>query len=390
VAPATQPAGAVAEAQPAPATQPADLKAAADERHKHLDPRWRQNNEAQRNAIRTRWADKQITHTFKQRELVDLSLGNGLLKVDTTDFAAPQPVRVAVAGSESIWMLSRPRAFNAFGGGSNLFSLTCYNLDAKDETPWQTRLFINKQTLSFNAQSVYGMTTLTQSNGIAALNVQEYTQMGQPMKMICTAQSPTLMQLRAEHPEEFRMYVMPLLSTFTDPAFLQPGPADVYSVFGEIPADARTTTALNQIIPQLDADDPADRDAASLKLRQIGAPAVLAALRLDESSLSEEQKLRLKSFIAGFRRMPMADPAAQRHNLSFLIDCLEFEDPAIRAAAKAELENQTHQTLNFDPALVGIPAIDSVDALRKQLLAAPPPSAKKPDAAPATQPAPQV
>ena len=104
------------------------------------------------------------------------------------------------------------------------------------------------------------------------------------------------------------MYVIPMLARFSDPSFLQPGPADVYSVFVEIPADQKITHEVEQLVPQLDADDPADREAASAKLRQFGAPAVLAALRMDESTLSEEQKLRLKAFIAGYRRFARRRP----------------------------------------------------------------------------------
>jgi hypothetical protein len=108
---------------------------------------------------------------------------------------------------------------------------------------------------------------------------------------------------------------------------------------------------------------------------------------MDETNLSEEQKLRIKSFVAGYRRLAVADPTSQRHNLAFLIDCLEYQDIAVRNAAKAELENQIHHPIEFDTSVNGPEAAASADVLRKQLLTPPAPVELT---APATQPAPQV
>jgi hypothetical protein len=254
-------------------------------------------------------------------------------------------------------------------------NISRYDLDAKDNDFWNTRLMVSAKSVSLFAQSVYGNMSLSQTGGIVHVRVSEYTQWGQPQKMVFVAQASSLMQLRAEHPEPFRLYVLPLLAQFTDPSFLQPGAADVYSVFPEIPADQKIAEDLNQLIPQLDADDPIDREAASERLRQLGGPGVLAALRLDETILSEEQKLRVHSFVSGFRRRPSVDPAMERRDLAFLIDCLEFDDPSVRSAAKAELERQAGKPIDLDISLTGDAAAKAADAMRKQFLAPPPPPA---------------
>ncbi|HET6248436.1 MAG TPA: hypothetical protein VFE47_12110 [Tepidisphaeraceae bacterium] len=382
--PAADPAGAAAAT-----TQPADPKAAAAERHKRVDPRWRQMIDSQRNNMRARWADAPIKQTFAPGALISLSLENGLLKAQTTDLATAAPIRVAIEGNKDVWMLARPRiaAAGAFAASGNYVTLTRFNFDAKDEEPWQARMLMTDRTTSFTSQSQYGITSLSQSNGAISLHVSEYTELGKPQNILCAAQASSLEQLRAEHADDFRMYAIPLLQQFCDTSFLQPGAADVYSVFVKIPADMKVTQEVQQLVPQLDADDPADREAASAKLRQLGPTGVLAALRLDESALTEEQKLRLRALISGSRRLPVADPAAQRHNLNFLIDCLEYDDIAVRQAAKAELANQTHQSINFDASATGNAAVSQIDALRKQLLTESP--ATQP-ALPATQPAPQV
>jgi len=379
----------------APATQPANASPAAQaEPRKAFDERWRQVHVSQLNGIRTQWANAPVVQTFKPGTLVQLSLCNGVLKAHTTDLAAATAVRVAVEGTKSIWMLSRSQGMGAAGGGfprptfTPYVNISRYDLDAKDADFWNSRLMVSERTVSFYAQTLYGNTSLSQSGGVTRVRVSEYTQWGQPQKSVFVAQASSLTRLRAENPEPFRLYVLPLLARFSDPSFLQPGPADVYGVFPEIAAEQKIAEDLTQLVPELDAIDPIDREAASEKLRQLGAPGVLAALRLDESELSEEQKLRVRSFISAYRRRPTIDPAIERRDLSFLIDCLEFDDPSVRAAAKAEIERVADKHIELDTSLTGDTAATAVDALRRRLLA--PPQSAPPTTLPAGSPAPQV
>jgi hypothetical protein len=379
-APATQPVAAPPPAQ-RPATRPA-VAAPAELRHKDFDPRWRQMRETLRNSYR-RWADAPIQETVKLEALVHFSLSNGLLQAQAGDCATPTQTRIAVQGSKAVWTVVRPRG----AGFASLTRIDRFDFGAKDEEVWNARVMIGEGFIIFSAQSTYGTTTLQQNATGINVRVAEYAQWGQPQNIVFTSQTRSMLQLRVEHPLEFRTHVLPVLSCFSDLSFLQPGPADVYSVFVEIPADQMIVQSIAQILPQLDADDPIDRDAASAKLRELGSAGVLAALRWDTTDLSEEQKLRLETFVAGFRRRPLADPAAQRRKMDFLIDCLEYDDQTVRAAARSELEKQAGHRIEFDPSLSGGDAARAADALRKELLT--PPDNVLP-ALPATQPAPQV
>ena len=206
---------------------------------------------------------------------------------------------------------------------------------------------------------------MIQNAGAVTVRVFEYAQWGQPNKVVVTAAAPTLFQLRAEHPEDFRTYVLPMLGKFSDLSFLAPGPSDVYGAFQEIPADEKVTGEIEQLIPKLDADDPADRDAASAKLDQLGSAGVLAALRMDMSDLTAEQKERLRLFIAQHRRRSGINVTALLHDPAFLIDCLEFPDAAVRAAAKADLERLIGKSIAFDATLTGGAAATAADAPAK-------------------------
>jgi hypothetical protein len=133
------------------------------------------------------------------------------------------------------------------------------------------------------------------------------------------------------------------------------------------------------LLPQLEADDPADREAASGRLELLGNAGVLAAMRMDMSNLSAEQKARLLTFVSRHRHQPAATAAAQRRDPAFLIDCLESFDPAVRMVARAELEKVVGKSIKFDPTLPEEAVAAAADVVRKEILA--------PTAVPQTQPA---
>ena len=272
--------------QPAPATEPADtkinlnekpdLKSETAQRHKNVDERWQRLQESNRDNLRSRWSDAQVTRTYKPGALARLSMYNGILQADATDADPNFTIRVEVEGSNALWTLSRPRGVVGAAGGAPVFAyhptITRYDFDAQGDDPWQTRLMVGDRTLNFRAQTLYGTTQISQTAGGFSVQVCEYTQWQQPQTIVFSAQARTLQQLRSEHPEEFRVYALPVLLKFADASFLQPGPADVYSVWVEIQADPQVQHQVEQILPQLDADDPSDREAASANLQRLARP----------------------------------------------------------------------------------------------------------------------
>jgi hypothetical protein len=142
---------------------------------------------------------------------------------------------------------------------------------------------------------------------------------------------------------------------------MKPGAGDVYGVFTEVQADQQVTQKIEALLPELDSPSSPIRDAASQRLMALGPAGVLAALRLDSSALTDEQRGRLGELVARHRRRDLADPAAARKDPNFLADCLEYDDPAVRRAAKATLERAVGQPVPVDITLTGDALTRAVD-----------------------------
>ena len=166
--------------------------------------------------------------------------------------------------------------------------------------------------------------------------------------VVLSMEAGDLSQLRRERHEEVRTYLEPMLIEICGGARnpLRPQAGDVYRAFESIPADSAALERVKRIVDSFDALEPAVREAASVQLNQLGRAEVLAAARLDRTELSAEQSLRLDAFIA--RHSAVTDIAAARRDPLFLIDCLEDDDRAVRAAALLQLRQTTGQPIEFD------------------------------------------
>jgi hypothetical protein len=150
-----------------------------------------------------------------------------------------------------------------------------------------------------------------------------------------------LVELRRKHPEQVRDYVVPLLRQIAGEDLLLPGAADVYRVFDEVVPEPRLAAEVDAIIPELSNPSFARRERASRELAALGPAATCAAMRVDRTMLNAEAAARLDELIENKARRRNGNPALMRNELSFLADCMEFDDPQIRRAAKSQIEQIT-------------------------------------------------
>lgn len=188
-----------------------------------------------------------------------------------------------------------------------------------------------------------------------------------------------LLTLGREHPAAVDEHLRPLLHELGQEAAFAPEPQVAWQVFADCwePAEP-LRRAVAELLPRLDADDAADREAASDRVADLGQEAMLVLMRLDRTTLSAEQNSRIDSLIDDFAPLTGGEAERLRSDVPFLLDCLNSDDPRTRAAALDQLREVASKPVEFDTGLEVRARGVAVAALRAKL-APPPPWAQGPD-----------
>lgn len=282
-------------------------------------------------------------------DLIRFSVVDGRLESDWVGKSTNrQPKRLRIDGSDATWLINHV----ATTSGA-FYALKRFYFEGHEDDFW---------IVEFNTQEGLGSITVVAQGGdssdIAALAYNQFptgvtltlTRRGINRPRTLPLEAADLLDLRRKHPNETCWYLLPVLRQMSGQPILRPGGGDVYRVFTDIPADPAVTKQIDQILPRLAADDAQERDRATVALNDLGRPGALAALRYDTDVLIPEQRTRLQTLIARNAPLGIEDPAAAAKDPNFLIDCLEDDDPAVRAGAKSLLEKTLGHKVDFDPA----------------------------------------
>ena len=222
------------------------------------------------------------------------------------------------------------------------------------------------QSVSLIQSGIY----LVDSDDKIRLHVQDTDGGARNVNLTLSARNFT--ELRRKHPKETAAYLEPIFrdlgqsaALFTvDPRAAWQVLADAY----EPPADVRDK--VQQLVKQLDADDPRQREAASKALDEMGQPAALALMRMPEAErekLSEEQSSRVDAFLAGYRPIKPEEAESLRKNVEFLVLTLAADDEALRKVALGELKAVAGREIAFDVSADKNARLDAVTKLRDEL-----------------------
>jgi hypothetical protein len=143
-------------------------------------------------------------------------------------------------------------------------------------------------------------------------------------------------EILTRQPTLTRQFLGPMLQELCGYDALKPRAGDFYRAFDDIEPTSDELAKIGNVLPALDAADPAERDRASRTLDSLGPGAVLAAMRLDLARLTPEQASRISEFV---HRNTTSDvePAAARADPILLRAALNDTDPRVREAAKDRL-----------------------------------------------------
>jgi hypothetical protein len=176
-------------------------------------------------------------------------------------------------------------------------------------------------------------------------------------------------ELLKAQPELTRTYVAPVLRQFcpTGANPLAPRAGDLASLFPDLPADPAAVTALATLLPELSHPDAKRREQASRDLETLGDRGVIAAARLNRAALPPEAAARLKSFVYAHTLYDPTVTPDLRTNADVLLDCLDHDDAAVRAAAKTALEAALGRTVAYEPNAPRAARLRQLDTLRRNV-----------------------
>jgi hypothetical protein len=301
-------------------------------------------------------------------QVFKLGVADGLLVPELVAGDLPQnfqPARFEVDGTPGPWVV-RSRANNV--------SVWCYDFGAPEDQAWSAAISFHPSLVSVYAQigeNVGGSRVrLIQNNGRLTFTVMQVQPRVQAVTFTATAS--TLRQLQAEHPREVRTYLAPILRSLSGRTLLKPEPGDVYAAFTEIRPDPVVDARLREILERLGSDEYAVRDRASRDLADLGTPGVLAAVRRDGPGIAPEARARLEAFIAANSGMSSEQVVAARRDPTFLIECLDDEDRAVRLAAKGALEKLLGKAVTFDVDAGPTARVGAIEGLYKKVTPATP------------------
>jgi hypothetical protein len=134
-------------------------------------------------------------------------------------------------------------------------------------------------------------------------------------------------------------------------------------------SDPKLNHQIEQYVARLDSANWGDRSAAMQSLRQLGEPALQCLQSMKRRGWSVEQCNRVDELLGA--AWPLEQAAAKKigSDLSFVIDCLDLDDPALRDLACKRLEKLTGHAMS--PQLLSADAAvrrQAVDALRDKWL----------------------
>jgi hypothetical protein len=322
-----------------------------------------------RESVKQSLSKLHVEGNYPLRQFLSLEVRGGAL---AAELLADLPVRneltrVEVKDSDALWTVRK----RVIGNLNNVYlTVVRYDFDASPEALWSTTLTLRSGYFAISAVqgNNYDGTRvrITQSNGSLSFTCSRIDRGVQ--KSVLVASALSLRQLQAEHPQEVRRYLDPMLFSLAGRHLLRPGAADVYRVFTAVGPDPQTARALEKVVRDLESDSFEKREHATKELHEMGEAGVLAAMRRDNRDLSPEARSRIDNFIATHATLTLDELGAAAKDPVFLLDCMDDDNLAVRVAAKEALEKRLERKVDFDPSVDRAARAAAVDALRSQLL----------------------
>ena len=220
--------------QPAvqPTSQPDTRPAPAVRLHGPPPENFVRAQRAQRDASRDTYNKLRDGGPIHAESLLRFHMEKGVVHAETANLPSGVQLRMNVEGSKAIWIFYRTPVNGAANlgpaGGISNTNITRVDPDAKrDEDVWSVLTNLMGDNVWIIGMSVTGRVMYSQGGGQVTMNVLRWTSGpgGNNIQTETTvnAHAGSISQLRSEHPDEFRKYLLPLLGVLCDTKWLTPG-----------------------------------------------------------------------------------------------------------------------------------------------------------------------
>jgi hypothetical protein len=126
-------------------------------------------------------------------------------------------------------------------------------------------------------------------------------------------------------------------------------------------------SAVTRLLPELDRDDYATREAARQALLKLGPDAAMVVYRMNRDGLSPEQRCQLDALLTHHSFLSRAEARRLADDTDFLLDCLYSDNAAVRRIAAGRLGEKLNHPVTVDASADYPSRVRQVDALRAEI-----------------------
>ncbi len=320
--------------------------------------------------------------------VLQLGLRKGHLTLTTRLPATRGQSRVEIIDLPGICSLNLRQVGNEPAGKGayepDLFLLERYRFDELDSTvsALTVEALPTSVQLSWSSETLTGITQVMLIDQVSPtgpaddrapanviFKVSTHNNSGEGAEDAVELKSSDFVTLRREHPAEVQRYLGPIIRELhSDDEIL---PSDTVLAWQIFSGDAVVTDELERKtragVKQLDADDFAERDAATAALKKMGPVVAVALQRIDRATLSPQQSNIVDGLVKSFH--PVTDETARKlgGDPAFLLSCLADDDPFVSQAALTRLRKVTGRAVPFDLTATRSVRRDAIEILRRRL-----------------------
>ena len=227
---------------------------------------------------------------------------------------------------------------------------------------------LNSRTKNYTVNLVQsqGRAMYGQADGIQ-LNVYGGDNTGR-MTTSSNINEPDFMTLRRKHPREVDQHLRPMMRELKLESLFSVDPMTAWQVFSdEWKGNQTVADQIKALLPELEVDSYAQREAARQAMKKLGSDAALVIYRMDRKGLTPEQNSQLDALLSAHSFLSRTEAQRLIRDVDFLLDCMYSDDLDVRATATKHLQQTVKREVAFDPKDDYDTRVTRVEALRSEL-----------------------